>query len=216
MKLKQDDVLILAGDSVTDAGRLMPEGEGLSSCNNWGTGYVNLVGGYLGAEYPELRIRVINQGTSGNQSQDLLRRWDADVLAKKPTWVTILIGINDVWRKFDSPWIHETHGDAQEYEKNLKSIVEKTLPVTPNIVLMTPYMIENNPQDAMRQEMQRFSDVCKTVAAQYGLSCLDLQAEVDRLLETTHPMHYGWDRIHPNIIGHTMISNLLLRFFEAM
>ena len=42
----------------------------------------------------------------------------------------------------------------------------------------------------------------------------DVWRKFGRLLETTHPMPYGWDRIHPNIIGHTMISNLLLRFLK--
>ena len=216
MKLKKDEVLICTGDSITEMGRAMPDGEGLSCNPSWGSSYVNLVGGYLGAEFPELRIRVINQGISGNQSRDLLARWDTDVIAKKPDWVTVLIGVNDVWRKFDAPYLYHLHVELDEYRENLKKIMEKTLPVTQNIIMLTPYMIENNPQDAMRQEMLRFSQVCKEVAAEHQIPCLDLQAGFDKLLETTHPMYYGWDRIHPNIVGQTMISHLLLRYLEAM
>lgn len=215
MKLKQDDILVFAGDSITDQGRV-PAGEGSSHTSNWGHGYVNLVGGYLSAEYPDLRIRVINQGINGNQSGDLLARWDQDILSKNPTWVVILIGINDVWRKFDSPYLYETHVTPEEYKENLVAMVEKTLPFTKNIVFMTPYMIETNPADAMLHEMQLFGGICKAVAAQYGLPCLDLQAGFDRLLACTHPMHYGWDRIHPTIAGHTMIANTLLRYLDAM
>ena len=216
MKLKKDDVLVFAGDSITDQGRAIPDGEGSSHTSNWGRGYVNLVGGYLGAEYPQLRIRVINQGISGNQSADLLARWDQDILSPNPTWVVIFVGINDVWRKFDSPYQYETHVTPQTYENNLVTMVEKTLPTTGNIIFMTPYMIESNPADEMRQEMLLFCDVCKKVAARYDLPCLDLQAGFDKLLECTHPMYYGWDRIHPSIVGHTMISNTLLRYLEAM
>lgn len=81
---------------------------------------------------------------------------------------------------------------------------------------MIPYMNETNPADAMLQEMQLFRDICKAVATQYGLPCLDLQAGFDRLLGCTHPMYYGWDRIHPTIAGHTMIANTLLRYLDAM
>lgn len=150
MKLKKNDVLVFAGDSVTDMGRAMPDGEGISGTSAWGNSYVNLIGGYLGAEYPEMQIRVINQGISGNQSRDLLARWDTDVLAKKPDWVSILIGINDVWRKFDAPYLYHLHVDIKDYQQNLEKMIEKTLPVTQNIVMMTPYMIENNPNDAMQ------------------------------------------------------------------
>ena len=113
-------------------------------------------------------------------------------------------------------YLYHLHVGIEEYRENLKKIIEKTLPITPNIVMLTPYMIENNHQDAMRKEMIRFAQVCKEVAEEYQLSCLDLQAGFDKLLETTHPMYYGWDRIHPNIVGQTMISHLLLRYLEAM
>ena len=216
MKLKQHEILIMAGDSVTDVGRQQPQGEDISPNPGWGAGYVNLVGGWLGAEYPELQVRVINQGTSGNQARDLLARWDRDVLAKQPTWITVLIGINDVWRKFDAAHIAEMQVTLEAYERDLAAIVEKTLPVTRNLVLMTPYMIEPNRADAMRAEMDRFGAAAKRVAARYGLACLDLQARFDALLQTMHPMQFGWDRIHPNIVGHTLIANTFLRYIEAL
>ena len=46
-----------------------------------------------------------NSGVSGNTSRDLLQRFDSDVVALNPDWVSICIGINDVWRQFDSPAI---------------------------------------------------------------------------------------------------------------
>jgi len=47
--------------------------------------------------YPEVYLRVTNSGVSGNTSRDLLQRFDSDVVALNPDWVSICIGINDVW-----------------------------------------------------------------------------------------------------------------------
>ncbi len=215
MRIGKNNTFIMIGDSVTDCGRKRPEGEDISTGTGWGDGYVNLVRGQLGAVYPEYNIRVINKGNSGEQSGDLLPRWKEDVLDYEPEWVSILIGINDVWRMFDSSNIVESHGDQGIYEHNLRTAIEKTLPITKNIILMAPYFIENSKQDAMRKEMDAYGLICKKLAEEYGLFFIDLQAAFDKVLESVHPMYFGWDRIHPNTIGHTLIANKILEVIEA-
>ena len=97
------DRIVFAGDSVTDMESAQPVGEGLFE--NVGKSYVRIVENMLAAFYPEIYIRVTNSGISGNTSRDLLQRFDRDVVSLKPDWVSICIGINDVWRQFDSPAI---------------------------------------------------------------------------------------------------------------
>ena len=98
--------LVFAGDSVTDMGSSQPVGEGLK--DRLGFGYVRMVENLLAACYPERLIRVTNSGVSGNTSRDLLARWERDVLALKPDYLSICIGINDVWRQFDCPAMPDT------------------------------------------------------------------------------------------------------------
>ncbi|MEG0153110.1 MAG: SGNH/GDSL hydrolase family protein [Cellulosilyticaceae bacterium] len=215
MLITKDSTFIMVGDSVTDCGRKRPDGEDISTGNGWGDGYVNLVRSHLGAFYPQYGIRVINKGNSGEQSSDLLPRWEEDVLAYKPEWVSILMGINDVWRIFDSWNITQSHGNREVYEKSMRHVIENTLPVTKNIILMAPYFIESNKQDAMRQEMDAYGAICKQLADEYGLFFIDLQATFDSVLEHVHPMYFGWDRIHPNAIGHTLIAKKILEVIEA-
>lgn len=205
----------MTGDSITDTGRVRPLGEGREGTNPYGNGYVNIVAGYLGAEYPELGIRVVNKGISGDQCPALLARWDEDVLALSPDWVSILIGINDVWREFDMPYMKYNHSGLQKYGDSLAQCIEKTLPITKNIIVMSPYMVEPNTQDAMRVKMQSYAVCAKETAAKYQLKFVDLQAGFDRLLKYKHPMFYCWDRIHPGIIGHTMIAHEFLKAVEA-
>ncbi|MFN8378973.1 MAG: GDSL-type esterase/lipase family protein [Anaerolineae bacterium] len=45
---------------------------------------------------------VINMGVGGNTVRDLAARWESDVTALNPDWLSICIGINDVWRQFDA------------------------------------------------------------------------------------------------------------------
>lgn len=115
------DVIVFAGDSVTDMGSTTPIGEGLFE--GAGKGYVKIIENMLLAYYPERRIRVINSGISGNTSRDLLNRFDEHVIKLKPDWVSICIGINDVWRQFDSPAIPCTHVLPDEYERNVEKMV---------------------------------------------------------------------------------------------
>ena len=56
-------------------------------------------------------------------SRDLLRRFEQDVISLNPDWVSICIGINDVWRQFDSPAMFEQHILPEEYEKNLEKMI---------------------------------------------------------------------------------------------
>nr|WP_304956098.1 GDSL-type esterase/lipase family protein [uncultured Acetatifactor sp.] len=93
------DRIVFAGDSVTDMGSAQPVGEGLFE--NLGMGYVRIIDNLLAACYPERKIRVTNSGVSGNTSRDLLARFQSDVVDLKPDWVSICIGINDVWRQYE-------------------------------------------------------------------------------------------------------------------
>ncbi len=103
MKINKNDKLLFIGDSITDCGRARPVGEGVGD-ESYGSGYVNLVRGLLAVDYPEYNIRVVNMGISGNNICDLAKRWQTDVFDQNPNWLSIMIGINDVWRQFDRPF----------------------------------------------------------------------------------------------------------------
>lgn len=126
MLFQKNDTVLFIGDSISDYERKRPVGEGLR--NAWGTSYVACAGALLGSIYPELALRVINMGVSGNQTRDLIARWQTDVMDLRPDWVCMLIGINDVWRQFDQPQMPETHVLPDEYARNCESLIQRTLP----------------------------------------------------------------------------------------
>jgi lysophospholipase L1-like esterase len=213
MKLEQHDKLIMIGDSITDCGRGRPAGEGLF--DPYGNGYVNMVKAFLDAHHPESAIRVINKGDSGNTVRSLAGRWQDDVMDLKPDWLSIMIGINDVWRQFDSPKMPEDHVNLEEYERTLEELITQTLPGLKGLILVTPYFIEPNLSDAMRARMDAYGAVVRALAAKHGAILVDTQAGFDRMLEHMHPMALAWDRVHPNTSGHALIAKCFLEAIDC-
>ena len=207
--------LLMIGDSITDASRTRPAGEGLFDAQ--GKGYVSLVDALMTAGDPSLGIRVVNQGNSGNTVRDLKARWETDVLAQRPDWLSIMIGINDVWRQFDCPRQTDWHVYPEEYEATLDELVARTKPTLPGgLVLMTPYFIEPNRADAMRVQMDRYGAVVRALAQKHGAVFVDTQAAFDTVLAHLHPMTLAWDRIHPVLAGHMVIAQAFLRGVEFL
>ncbi|MBB6636408.1 SGNH/GDSL hydrolase family protein [Cohnella thailandensis] len=210
MRLGQREKLLFIGDSITDCERARPVGEGLF--NPYGRGYVSVVDGLLQSGYPELGIRVVNMGISGNTVRDLEKRWETDVLEQKPDWLSVMIGTNDVWRQFDQPYITESHVYLDEYERKLDELVVRTKKQGINgIVLMTPFYLEPNKSDAMRATMDLYGEAVKRVAEKQGTAFVDTQAEFDRLLEHIYPATIAWDRVHPSMIGHVALAKAFLK-----
>ena len=94
--LQPHDRILLTGDSVTDWGR------DRSDPTSLGHGYAGIVAALAGARRPELGLTFLNRGVGGDTSAMLRARWEQDAVALAPTVVSILIGINDTWRRYDS------------------------------------------------------------------------------------------------------------------
>lgn len=213
MLFEKGDKIVFIGDSISDFDRKRPVGEGLF--NAWGTSYVADVGTTLTCMYPELHIRVVNMGVSGNQVRDLEARWQTDVLDLAPDWVSVLIGINDVWRQFDSPLQAEEHVSPEEYERAYERLIERTLPHVKGMILMTPYFMEPNRADPMRARMDAYGEIVRRLAQRHGLVFVDLQSAWDALFVHMHPCAIAWDRIHPNQTGHMYIARQFLKAVGA-
>ncbi|MBO5897824.1 MAG: SGNH/GDSL hydrolase family protein [Clostridia bacterium] len=203
------DRIVFAGDSVTDMGSQNPVGEGLR--DSLGHGYVRMVENLLMTVYPELTLRVTNSGISGNTSRDLLARFERDVLNLNPDWVSIMIGINDVWRQFDTPALTDRAVLPNEYEQNIEKMLISLQGRVKGVVLMTPYYMEPLKADPMRARMDEYGAICRRLADKYGCIFIDLQAMFDNYFKHQHSAYIAWDRIHPNEIGATIIAREFLK-----
>ncbi len=217
MKIAPLSTVVFIGDSITDAGR-DPGGEATpwNPALGHGRGYVGLVDAWLGATRPAERIRVVNRGVGGNTVLDLAARWQTDVLDLKPHWLSVMIGINDVWRQFDTPLRGGLHVNPDLFARTLGDLVTLTRPLVKGLILATPYFIEPNRDDPMRRRMDAYGDVVKDLAARNDALLVDTQAAFDEVLAHTHPMTLAWDRIHPNTTGHVILARAFLRTLDAL
>ncbi|MFA9555682.1 SGNH/GDSL hydrolase family protein [Evansella sp. AB-rgal1] len=209
MKLEKGQKLLFIGDSITDCERSKPDGEGLFGA--LGKGYVSYVDGLLQSVYPELGIRVVNKGISGNTVRNLHDRWEEDVIKQNPDWLVVMIGINDVWRQYDAPFIKDWHVYIDEYENTLRKLVKETRTNVKSLVLMTPFFIEDNEQDRMRQTMDKYGEVVKLIAKENDCLLIDTQAAFHVVLKELYSGALAWDRVHPTPAGHMILTRAFLK-----
>lgn len=204
------DRIVFTGDSVTDAGCTKPVGEGLF--DNLGHGYVREIENLLVACYPELKLRITNTGVSGNTSKNLLDRFDDAVIKLNPDWVSICIGINDVWRQFDVPAIPTSAVTPEDYKKNVETMILriKNELTVKGVFLCSPYYMEPNKEDWMRAKMDEYTAICKELAEKYNLIFVDFQAMYEKYLKYRHSASIAWDRVHPNRMGAVMMAKEIL------
>lgn len=206
MKIPDQSRLVMIGDSVTDCGRARPVGEGLSG--ELGHGYVACIDAVLRACYPVQRIAVLNVGISGNTVRDLEARWDGDVLALKPNWLSVMIGINDVWRQFDGGMSAAVF--PEEFERTYDRLLARVKPHLRGLVLASPFYIEPRKEDPMRRRMDEYGAIVKTLAARHGAIFVDTQAAFDRALVHHPSTTFAHDCVHPNLTGHMVLARAFL------
>ena len=210
--ISPNSTLLFMGDSITDCGKdVQGELTPWSTGTGLGRGYVALVNAGLTTARPADRIRVINKGVGGRTVRDIKANWENEVTANKPNWLSLMIGINDVWRQFDCPLRKETHVNLSEYETTLDALLAKTRPTLDGLVLVTPFLIESNKQDAMRIVMDQYGAAMKKLATKHNAILVDTQAAFDELTAHRHPMEIAWDRIHPDLVGHTLLAKAWLK-----
>ena len=205
MKIEKHSTLLFIGDSITDCGRSRPVGER----GGLGNGYVGQINAILNATLPSQPIQVLNTGIGGNRVCDLEDRWQTDVLDLKPDWLSVMIGINDVWRQFDNAQDFQQISLTQ-YEETLRSLIKLTQPQLKGLVLMSPFYIEANQQDPMRNMMDQYSQVVRKIAQDQQSIFINVQKAFDQYLVHQPTQSLCGDRVHPNSTGHLIIAKTFL------
>jgi lysophospholipase L1-like esterase len=204
--------LLFIGDSITDCERERPIADRPRD-NALGIGYVALVEALLTAQQHRHGYHIINMGISGNTTRDLKARWQRDVDELRPDIVSIMIGINDVWRQVNRPGQTYNHVQIGEYRRNLNELILAAKETAQGVILMTPFFIEGNRQDPMRVLMDSYGAVVKELAAEHQLPVVDTQAAYNAALQHLHPMELAEDRVHPYLAGHMILAQAFLKEF---
>ena len=180
-----------------------------------GNGYVSILQSMFAARHPERLIRIYNAGTSGNTVRDLEARWETDVTAIQPEWLSVMIGINDVWRHFDNPTRPEVAVGIDEYKERLDRLVGSTRRNVKGLFIATPFYIEPNRQDPMRAMMDEYGEAARAIATRHHCGFVNVQAAFDNFTAHRYPGTIAADRVHPDHTGHFLIAEAFWAAFQT-
>lgn len=202
--IKNGAKLAFLGDSITMFGMSQPDGyihlvtNGLSSCG--------------------VEVTPIGAGIGGNTSHDMLGRVNHDVIAKKPDWVTISCGVNDVW--------HQAHGGVplDIYKTNMTSIVDQCQAAGIKVMILTATMIYEDQTNSFNQQLVPYNEFLRTLAKEKHCLLADLNAEEQAVLKLpgvpvinpANPLRMNrltGDGVHMNPFGNQMMASGILRAF---
>ncbi|MGW0215128.1 SGNH/GDSL hydrolase family protein [Micromonospora chokoriensis] len=202
MILRTGQRVVFIGDSITDCGRR-------DNAAPYGSGYVSLVRALVDARHPELRLEWVNRGVNGDTVRDLAARWDDDAIAERPDWLAVLIGINDIWRRYtDRP---DQAVAIDEYEHTLRDLLRRAVAATGcRLILGDPFLIEPDRTDPQRADTDRYAAVVAGLAEEFDAVHVANQAAFDRVLAVSPAKRWADDRVHPHLPGHAVLADAYL------
>lgn len=156
---------------------------------------------------PDNPVEVLNAGIGGNTTEDGLKRFQADVLDRKPDLVVLMFGLNDSWIDAGKTASRLT---VHEYRANLDTMLELLLGHQVKVILMTP-----NPALAPTYGPERnatlrpYVNVVRDLAAHHELPLVDVYQHFAELAQEREINSLFTDDMHPNPAGQKQIAELL-------
>ena len=201
--------VLFQGDSITDAGR------DRGNMRNMGNGYPLFAASGFKAENPGAEVDFINLGISGNRVKDLKERWREDCLAIEPDVLSVLIGINDTWRRYDS-------GDptsCEDFEDTYGDILEQVKTAMPQtkIIVMEPFVLPT-PQDRVlwREDLDPKIHAVRRLAREYADEFIPLDGIMAAAAAVSCPEQWAADGVHPTSDGAALIAKHWLEAFNRI
>ena len=194
--LQNSNAIVSIGDSITAAG-----------------GYLRDIDSALSELYPTLHLpAIINVGISGQKAEDLVQRFQKDVVDRKPAVVTLSIGINDVWHRMGAP-----HDEAvlKAYKDNVARMVDMAQAGGIKVILLTPTLINEDPGTEGNKRLVQYVDAMKAIAVEKKCGLADLHAIfLEALTHKPADVKGNWltsDGVHMNPLGDAVMAAGVLR-----
>jgi lysophospholipase L1-like esterase len=195
LQVKDGQKIAFMGDSIT-AGGAKPKG------------YVSLT--IKGLEANGVKATAIPAGISGHKSNQMLARLENDVLSKKPDWMTLSCGVNDVW--------HGAKGvSLEDYKVNITKIVDQCQAAGVKVMILTSTMIKETQTNELNQKLVPYNEFLRTLATEKKCLLADLNADMQAAIAKAGPDRKGniltGDGVHMNPAGNEMMALGVLKAF---
>lgn len=189
--------VLFAGDSVTDCGRREDPRE-------LGDGYVSV----LAAELAPHAVTVTNVGISGDRVVDLRSRWADDVVGSSADVLSILVGINDTWRRFDN----DDPTSTEAFESGYRELLAQAKPHFRRIVLVQPFLLPvTEDQHGWDEDLSAKQQAVARLAAEFDAVLVPAHEQLNAIAAG----HGGnaalaGDGVHPTPLGHAQLAAIWL------
>jgi len=196
------DILVKSGEKVAFMGDSITEG-------GWGNpkGYVRLV--MAGLKANGVEAEPVPAGISGHKSNQMLERLDHDVLARKPQWMTLSCGVNDVW--------HGVKGiPLEQYKDNITKIVEQCAAAGEKVVMLTATVIQEKLDNPENEKLAAYNDFLRQIAKDKNLPLADLNGMFQERIKAENKPDQKVltaDGVHMNDEGNKVMARGVLKAF---
>ncbi len=195
-QLKAGDKIVAIGDSITQGG-----------------GYLRDIDAVLAQQYPTPKFpKVVNKGIGGQKAEDLIKRFQKDVVDQKPAFVTISIGINDVWHRLGKPHDEKVLAD---YRENVARMVDMAQAAGIKVILLTPTVIQEDTNSEGNKRLVMYVEAEKEIAAEKKCQLVDLhEMFLTALKKKPQDMKGNWltgDGVHMKPMGDAIMAAGVLR-----
>ena len=201
--------ILFQGDSITDAGR------DKRNYYDMGKGYPKYASALIREAHPDTDFEFINLGIGGNRTDQLFDRLYKDAIALQPDIISILIGINDIWHRYNFDMVSTRD---EQIELNYRSILEDLKTKTnAKIMILSPYILDCEGKDEMREDLKSVLPIIRRLADEYADVFVPLNEYFDKAMATMpEPKYYSADGVHPNDNGAAFIGKLYAEAIEAI
>ena len=214
--------ILFQGDSITDCRR---DRNDVYASNDLpaglGYGYPFTVASEIALNEPGKYI-FRNRGISGNRIVDLYARIKIDLINLRPDYLSILLGVNDVWHEYS--W--QNGVDTAKFEKVYRMILDEIYEAIPDvrILLFTPFVLQGSatvdpekPEkwEFFRTETAKRADAVRRIARDYPVGLSITQPLFDEAEKVVPAQQLLWDGVHPSIAGNRILANEFLKWFNA-
>lgn len=191
--------ILFQGDSITFANRIK------FLKGSLGNGYCNIIGNYLEENY-EGQVNCINKGIYGDTTTKLKKRWEKDSLESTVDVLSLLIGINDTWRRYDRGVYTSEKKFEENYRYFLNSIKKKNPEI--KIILMSPFLIPiKEKQLKWQEDLNLKIDIVKKLAEEFETIYIPLNEVFESILNMgIDKNELTKDGVHPTLKGHEIIA----------
>ncbi|GAB6931353.1 SGNH/GDSL hydrolase family protein [Paenibacillus sp. JCM 10914] len=200
--IEQNAIVLFQGDSITDCGRDYGDPGSL------GQGYALMAAARLGMEQPTKRLQFMNRGISGHRVVDLRARWEKDCMELDPTWVSILVGINETGRKYNRGEATSVEAYYEGYREILIQTREKT---GASFILLEPFLLPvTEAKKEWREDLDPKIQAVRELAREFETLYVPLDGIFAAASTKMEMAYWAPDGVHPSPAGHALIAEAWL------